>query len=66
MIELYPEALEKDGKKEFVVLPYEEFVLLQETLADAEDALDLRAAKQEEQDAPTVSLAEVKSSLAID
>jgi len=58
MIELHPEALEKDGKKEFVAL--------QAILADAEDALDLRAAKQEEQDAPTISLAEVKSSLAID
>ncbi len=66
MIELHPEVLEKNGKKEFVVLPYEEFIALQEILADAEDALDLRAAKQEEQDAPTISLAEVKSSLAID
>ncbi|MBA3716585.1 MAG: hypothetical protein H0W76_29740 [Pyrinomonadaceae bacterium] len=44
----------------------EEFVALQEILADAEDVLDLRAAKQEEHDSPTVSLAEVKSSLAID
>ncbi len=66
MIELHPKVLEKNGKNEIVVLPYEEFIALQEILADAEDALDLRAAKQEEQDASTVSLAKVKSSLAID
>ena len=45
MIELHPEVLEKNGKKEFVMLPYVEFVALQEILADAEDVLDLRAAK---------------------
>ncbi len=25
MIELHPEIVEKDGKKQFVILPYEEF-----------------------------------------
>jgi len=45
MIELHPKVLEKNGKKEFVMLPYVEFVALQEILADAEDVLDLRAAK---------------------
>jgi hypothetical protein len=61
--ELHPEILTKNGKKEFAVLTYEEFVALQEWLADIEDLLDLRAAKQAEQDAPTVSLAEVESRL---
>jgi hypothetical protein len=61
--ELHPEILTKNGKKEFAVLTYEEFVALQEWLADVEDLLDLRAAKQAEQDAPTVSLAEVESRL---
>ena len=42
MIQLHPEFLTKDGKKEFAVLPYEEFVALQELLADAADVLDLR------------------------
>ena len=51
------------GKKEFVVLPYEEFVALQEALADAEDVLDLRAAKRDEADRPGISLAEVKKKL---
>jgi hypothetical protein len=61
--ELHPEILTKNGRKEFAVLPYEEFVALEEWLADVEDLLDLRAAKEDEQNAPTVSLAEVESRL---
>ena len=34
MITLHPEILSKDGKKEFAVLPYEQFLALQELLAD--------------------------------
>ncbi len=45
MIQLNPEFLKKNGKPEFVVLPYEEFLLLQEVLADLEDLQDLRQAK---------------------
>lgn len=61
--ELHPEILSKNGRKEFAVLPYEEFVALQEWLADIEDLLDLRSAKESEGDAPTVPLAEVESRL---
>jgi hypothetical protein len=61
--ELHPDILTKNGRKEFAVLPYEEFVALQEWLADVEDLLDLRAAKDAEQDAPTISLAEIESRL---
>ena len=61
--ELHPEILTKNGRKEFAVLPYEEYIALQEWLADVEDLLDLRAAKDAEQDAPTVSLTEVESRL---
>jgi hypothetical protein len=60
MIELHPEILVKNGQKEFAVLPYEEFLTLQEMLEDAEDLLTLRAAKRAEQDAPTISLAQIK------
>jgi hypothetical protein len=59
--ELHPDILSKNGRKEFAVLPYEEFVALQEWLDDVEDLLDLRAAKESEEDAPTVSLKEVES-----
>jgi hypothetical protein len=61
--ELHPEILTKNGRKEFAVLPYEEFLALQEWLADVEDLLALRAAKEAEQDAPTVSLAEIENRL---
>ena len=65
MITLHPEFLTKDGKKEFVVLTYEEFVAIQELIEDAEDVLDLRAAKQEEKSKPSVSLEDVKKDLGI-
>ena len=62
---LHPEFLVKNGKREFVVLPYEEFEALQELLADAQDLIDLREAKEAEGDAPTVSLEEVKRQLGL-
>jgi hypothetical protein len=63
MIELHPEFLTKDGQKQFAVLPYEEFVKIQELLEDLEDLRDLREAKEEEKDSLSVSLANVKEML---
>jgi len=59
--DLHPEILIKNGKKEFAVLPYEEFVALQEWLADIEDLIDLRLAKETEHDASALSLTELES-----
>ncbi|WP_413164245.1 type II toxin-antitoxin system Phd/YefM family antitoxin [Capilliphycus salinus ALCB114379] len=59
MIQLNPKFLSKNGK-EYVVLPYEEFVKIQELLEDLEDLQDLRTVKKEEKDSPSVSLDEVK------
>ena len=59
MIELHPEIIEKDGKKQFVVLTYEEFVTVQEALADADDLAALRIARQEEHDVPGTPLDDV-------
>ena len=56
MIEFHPEFLKKDGKNEFVVLPYEEFVTIQELLEDAEDLLLLEQEKREDHGKPGVSL----------
>ena len=64
MVELHPSFLEKDGKKQFVVLPIEEFEALQEMLADAEDLLELRRAKAEAEEG-SVSLEDVKKQLGI-
>jgi len=49
MIQLTPEFLKKNGNPEFVVLPYEEFLAVQQLLEDLEDLQDLRQAKAEEQ-----------------
>ncbi|MEK6324487.1 MAG: type II toxin-antitoxin system prevent-host-death family antitoxin [Acidobacteriota bacterium] len=65
MISLHPEIITKNGKKEFAVLPYEEFIALQELLADLEDLRDLRVAKQESADEPSVSLEDVKTELGL-
>ena len=65
MVELHPNILERDGKKAFVVLPYEEFLMLEEEVQRFEDLKALRAAKAEEADAPTVSLPEAKKQLGL-
>jgi hypothetical protein len=65
MVDLHPGILGKNGRKEFVVLPYEEFVALKELLEDAEDVLELRRAKKREGRAPTRTLRQVKRRLGI-
>ena len=60
MIELHPEILSENGRKIFVILPYTEYEALQEYLEDVEDLIDLRKAKEEAKDQPTISLEEVK------
>jgi hypothetical protein len=61
MITLHPEILQKNGRPEFAVLPYEEFQAIRELLLDYEDLRDLRAAKSKEADSPIMSLREVSA-----
>lgn len=63
MLTLHANILERDGKKAFAVLPYEEFQNLQEELNEYEDLKDLRAAKAKESNAPVESLRAVRSAL---
>lgn len=63
MVQIHPEFLEKDGKKEFVVLPYEEFCSLEEELEELEDLRVLRQAKEEEGSTAGSSLEAVKKML---
>ena len=65
MLTLHPNILEKDGKKEFAILPYEEFQKIQEELEDFEDIRLLREAKAEEANSSTTSLSSLKKHLAI-
>ncbi len=65
MVTLHPNILEQDGKKQFVILPYSEFIALQEELQDLYDLKELRKAKKEEKDAPTLSFEEAKRELGL-
>jgi hypothetical protein len=65
MMTLHAEILVKDGKKQFAVLPYEEFVLLKERLEDMEDLLQLRKAKKAEGRKRSVPLVSVKRQLGL-
>ncbi|PSB40336.1 prevent-host-death family protein [filamentous cyanobacterium Phorm 6] len=65
MIPLHPQFITKNGKKEFAVIPYEEFAALQALIADMEDLMNLRAAKEADADRPSVPLAEVKKMLGL-
>ena len=65
MLSLNPSFLEYGGKKVFAVLPYDEYVKIQESLEAYEDLLSLRHAKEKEQNAPSISLNEAKAILNI-
>ena len=54
-----PQIIEKVGKKEFVVLPYEEYQAIEERMEDYMDLIDLREAKAEGQGQPSVPLDDV-------
>jgi len=60
---LHPQIIEKEGKKEFVVLPYEEFLQIQEALEDFEDLRELREEREESMDTPSRSLREIGKDL---
>ena len=65
MLSLHPNILKRDGKKAFAVLPYEEFVKIEEALGDLDDLRALRASKVKEAGAPAYTLAAVRSELKI-
>ena len=66
MISINPQIIEKNGKKEFAILPYEEFLKIQEELECYNDIRILRKAKKNEENAPLVSLEEAKKILDIE
>ncbi|MGA2052075.1 MAG: type II toxin-antitoxin system Phd/YefM family antitoxin [Opitutales bacterium] len=58
-MKLHPKIIEENGRKAFVVLPYEEFVRVQETLEDYADLQELRGARALEHNAPVRPLDDV-------
>ena len=65
MMNFHANILKKNGEKEFVVIPYEVFVQIQEELDDYESLKALRAAKSRESNAKTISLSQAKKKLKI-
>jgi hypothetical protein len=63
MVTLHAQIIKKEGKKEYVVLPYEEYLKVQEELQDYEDLRCLREAKEAEKDAPTIGRDELKEKI---
>ena len=63
MATLHAQIIKKNGKKEYAVLPYEEFKMIQEELEDFQDLRCLREAKKAEKDAPTIGMAELKKKI---
>jgi hypothetical protein len=66
MITIHPEFLKKNNKEEFAILDVNEYRKIVQYIEDLEDLLDLRKAKQETENEPTISLDEVKATLGID
>ena len=60
---LHPQIIEKEGKKEFVISTYEEFLQIQEALEDFEDLRELRREKEESKNQPTTPLDKVVKEL---
>ncbi len=65
MITLHQKILKKDGRKEFAVIPYDEFLKVREELENYESLRALRGAKAKEGDAKTVSFENAKKILDI-
>ena len=64
-MKLHPQFLKKNGRKEFVILPYAEFEQMEESLQDAYDLRTLRVARRKNRGQPSIPLAEVKKRLGL-
>ncbi len=66
MMKFHANILKKNGENEFVVIPYEEFVKIQEELDDYESLKALREAKAKEADVDTTSSDQVNKELGLE
>ena len=65
MLTIHPNILERDGKRAFMVLPYEEFVMIREELEAYEDLKELCVAKAEEAKESAIPLDDVRRDLGL-
>ena len=64
MVTLNAQIIKKEGKKEYAVIIYEEFLKIQEELNNYDDLRFLRKAKTAEKNAPTLGIDELKNRIA--
>jgi len=64
MADLHVQIIKNKGRKEYAVLPYEEFLRIQEDLQDYEDLRCLKEAKEAEKDAVAVTMDQLKKRIA--
>jgi len=62
-MEIEPQIIKRDGANEFAVIPYQDYLKIKQALEDYEDLIDLRKAKTETINEPSVSFKDVKGSL---
>ena len=46
MVKMHPEIITKNGKKIYAMIPYDEFIKIQEALEDADDLRELNLATE--------------------
>ena len=63
MVTLHAQIIRKNGNREYAILPYQEFLKVQEELENYEDLRCLREAKEAEKNAPTIGIAELKKKI---
>ena len=64
-MELHPQVIEKEGKNEFVILPFNEYQALTELMHDYEDLRDLREAKETSKGEKSIPIEQAISELEI-
>ena len=58
-MEINAQIIKKNGKKEFVILPYMEFMKMQQNIEDYIDLIDLEKAKAETVNKPSIPYNEI-------
>jgi hypothetical protein len=64
MVTLNAQIIKKEGKSEYAVIPYEEFLKVQEELQKYEDLRCLRKTKAVERNSSTIGIDELKKRVA--
>ncbi|MDO8550874.1 MAG: type II toxin-antitoxin system Phd/YefM family antitoxin [Ignavibacteria bacterium] len=62
-MELKPQIIKKDDKNEYVVLTYKDYLKIQQALEDYQDLIDLRKAKAETINEPSIPFSDVKDEI---